>query len=171
MWSIIWVLNWESLNPPRKFVDLSVTFGGVGSLKFSFWAHATALPVLMLSSWLLFGRESIVFNLLPTCKFADHFCVKRAWSHCRSNSGSEGPPDGRTDWFFLPEQKEQGLILETWNELNFWKKIHSEMRWKIQISTNQYWLIKQILKSKQVSNQPSDGQIPVWRVKNFKSKV
>jgi len=94
MWSIIWVLNWESLNPPRKFVDLSVTFGGVGSLKFSFWAHATALPVLMLSSWLFFGRESIVFNVLPNCKFIDHFCAKRAWSHCRTNSRSGGPLNG-----------------------------------------------------------------------------
>ena len=84
----------SQLNPPRKFVDLSVTFGGVGSLKFSFWAHATALPVLMLSSWLFFGRESIVFNVLPYCKFIDHFCAKRAWSHCRTNSRSGGPLNG-----------------------------------------------------------------------------
>ena len=132
------------LNPPRKFVDLSVTFGGVGSHKFSFWAHAPALPVLILSSWLLFGRESIVFNLLPTCKFADHFCVKRAWSHCRSNSGSEGPPDGRIG-SFCRNKKNKGWSLKPEMNSIFDKKIHSEMRWKIQISTNQFRLIKQTL--------------------------
>ena len=30
---------------------------------------------------------------------ADHFCAKRAWSHCRTNSRSGGPPAGRIGSF------------------------------------------------------------------------